>query len=127
MTIETQSNRVQYIGNGAATVFPLPFPVYEESTVRLYQGLGPGQKEVAQGFQVTGAGTASVDLVMDAPPGHGLVLTMMRMVPYTQEMSLENGGAFNAQTLEEHFDRQEMQIQQLAEEMERAIKHPESA
>lgn len=127
MTIETQTNRVQYIGNGVTTVFPINFPVYEARWIRLFSGTGVDQREITAGFQVTGSGTDTVNLVMAAAPAAGALLTILREVPYTQEMRIKNLGDFNPDLIEKNFDRLVLMIQQLFERTGRGIVAPESS
>ena len=127
MTIETQINREEYVGNGVTTVFPINFPVYKDRHLKIFAGVDADQHELTTGFQVTGAGTDAVNVVFAAPPPAGLVLTILREVPYTQEMKLQNLGDFNPEILMEALDLVVMQTQQLAEESGRSIKFPPSA
>gem|GEM_PF-6248070 len=124
MTIETQTNRVQYVGNSLATDFPVPFPVFRPEHLRLFLWRDGRQSEMIDGFMVLGAGTAQVTVRTQAPVPSGVRLTIIRQVPLVQPMDLINGGAFNAEILEGSDDNLEMQIQQLKEEIDRAIKVP---
>ena len=126
MTIETQTNRVQYVGNGATTEFPVPFPVLQPDHLRLFLWQNNRQAEMTTGFTVVGAGTGSVSVRTDAPVAAGVKLTILREIPLTQMMDLQNGGDFNAETLEGSADILAMQIQQLDEKAGRAIVAPES-
>ena len=125
MTLHTAVNRVQYIGNGLAVNFPAPFPVPQPEHLRLFLWDGRAQTELTGGFTVVGAGTAAVFVVFDQPPAAGAIITLLRQVPLVQPMDLANGGAFNAEILEGSADNLEMQIQQLQEEVGRAIVAPE--
>lgn len=120
MTVETHINVVQYQGNGATTVFPIPFPVYEGEWIHLYFGLGPDVQEVFTGFSVSGAGGDNVNLIMEEAPAAGTVLTVIRNVPLEQLLDLLNGGNFNAEVIESNFDRIVMMIQQVQEQVSRA-------
>ena len=124
MTIETQTNRVQYVGNSLATDFPVPFPVFRPEHLRLFLWQDDRQSEMTHGFMVLGAGTVQVTVRTLAPIPSGVRLTIIRQVPLVQPMDLINGGAFNAEILEGSDDNLEMQIQQLKEEIDRAIKVP---
>ena len=126
MTIETQINRVQYIGNSLATDFPVPFPVMRPEHLKLFLRRDNRQTELTQNFTVLGAGTAQVTVRTGEPVAAGTLLTIIREVPYVQPMSLMNGGAFNAEILEGSADNLAMQIQQLAEMAGRAVRAPES-
>lgn len=128
MTVETQINKVRYLGNGAARVFPVPFPVWKPEHLSLYVW-EKRQTELTSGYAVVGAepGSKSVSVTLDQPLAKGLTLTILRHVPYTQPMDLANGGAFSADTLEGSDDNLEMQIQQIAETLDRALLAPEGS
>jgi hypothetical protein len=121
MTVETQVNRVQYVGNGAAREFPVPFPVLRAEHVRLFTWANGRQAELTEGYVVFGAGTAAVTVELDNALPAGVTLTILRRMPLVQTMALKNGGPFNAHTLEESADYLVMLIQQLSEEVGRAI------
>jgi hypothetical protein len=126
MTIESQSNRAQFIGNGVTRDFPLEFPVPATARIRLFLWENNKQTEMTSGFSVIGVGTDYVSVQTQAPIAAGVKLTILRQVPYRQMMDLRNGGDFEAETLEGSADDLELQIQQLVEEVGRAIVAPES-
>jgi hypothetical protein len=128
MTIESQVNKIRYVGNGSATVFPVPFAVWapEHLTLYLWDDDKKQQTVMDAGYSVTGAGVGSksCSVKLAAPLAPGLTLTILRAVPYTQPTDIRNGGDFNADTLEGSDDNLEQQIQQLAEGLQRAIIFP---
>ena len=125
MTVETQVNRVRYLGNGLTTQFPIPFPVLQPGHLRLFLWWPDERQTEITAFTVLGAGTPAVTAALDAAPLAGTLLTILRQMPLTQPMDLMNGGPFNAETLEGSADNLAMQIQQLAEALERAVVMPE--
>ena len=126
MAIETQVNKVQYVGNGVTTVFPVTFPVQDRDHLRLYLWAGNQQSKLEDGFTITGLGTNAINVVMDAPLPTGVKLTIMRIVPLKQLLDLTLGGSFDPDVLESALDNIVMQIQQLEEKTERALVAPES-
>ncbi len=125
MTIETQASKVLYVGDGAAVTFPVPFPVHQAEHLRLYLSEALEREIVMEtGYSVEGAGTGEVSVTLSAPLPSGKHLAIARLVPLTQRMDLENGGSFDAETIERQFDITEMQIQQLQEQIGRGIKVP---
>jgi hypothetical protein len=124
MTVETQQNKVQYMGNGWATEFPLNFPLLRPEHLRLFLWANNRQSELTEGFTVLGAGTKAATVRLAEAPAPGAVLTILRQVPLAQPMALSNSGPFNADTLEGCADNLEMQIQQLAEMAGRAVVMP---
>lgn len=125
MTIETQASKVLYVGDGAAVTFPVPFPVHQAGHLRLYLSEALEREIVMEtGYSVSGAGSGEVCVTLSAPLPSGKHLAIARLVPLTQQMDLENGGSFDAETIERQFDITEMQIQQLQEQIDRGIKVP---
>ena len=126
MTVETQTNKVQYQGNGVAKNFPVPFPVLAPEHLRLFLWANQAQTEITEGFSVIGAGSPAVTVALLSAPAAGATLTILRRMPLVQRMDLKNGGPFNADILEGSADFTLMLIQQLAEAVGRAFVAPES-
>ena len=126
MTVETQTNKVQYQGNGVTREFPVPFRVLDPGHLRVFTWANNTQTEVTSGFSVIGAGSQSVAVVFAQAPAAGLLLTILRHMPIVQPMHIKDGGNFHASTLMHSADNIVMIIQQLAEEIGRAVVAPES-
>ncbi len=130
MTIETQQSKIRYGGNGTATVFPVPFPVYYADDLRLYLATELDREIVMETSAYTvkgarpGAGEHEVSVTLSVPLPSGKNLAIVRLVPLLQQRDLENGGSFDAETVEQQMDIEEMQIQQIQEQVDRAIKVP---
>lgn len=126
VTVLTENRTVIRAGNGVATEFAFSFPVPSSDTIKVTRIDSNGSQTVL------GASDFEVDL-MDAgglvrhpingvalPVGASLVIE--RTLPLTQETDLTNHGAFFAETHEQVFDRLTMQIQQVSDPAERALK-----
>ncbi len=123
MTIASTLTKKHYEGNGITKEFPLPFHLVDKTHIFAVIKKNKEIQEVTKNF--------SVDLVKkiftypltgEALP-KGTKLTIYRKVPLTQIVDLENAGAFHPEVLEnDGFDRIVMQIQQLDEEISRALK-----
>ncbi|MDR3176010.1 MAG: hypothetical protein LBU06_05710 [Desulfovibrio sp.] len=127
MTLESAASKQIYEGNGAAREFPVPFKYARTDDIRLLFTDASGEEhEIGENFQiaVTSSGDATaVYPVAGGPIPAGTTLTVYRATPKTQIVDLENTGAFNPDVLEhDGFDRLEMQIQELQEEIYRSIK-----
>jgi hypothetical protein len=120
MTIDTQSSKTSYQGNNAKE-FPVPFPVFRAEHLHLYLDTALMQPGT---YTVYGIGSENVRVMLNSPLPPGKLLTILRLVPLVQPTDLQNGGNFNADVIEYTYDYQEMQIQQLKEEIGRAIKIP---
>lgn len=129
MTLDTTLSKVQYQGNGVATVFPLPFKLLEDSHLKvvLTNAAGAGTPVAAGKYSITrsGSSTSVTYPLSGTPVPKGHRLTIYRYLPFDQVVDLVNAGAFHPRVIEEQgLDREEMQIQQLAEELGRSIKYP---
>ena len=128
MTVSSSTNKIIGAGNGVTTSWPFSFKVLDpEHLVVTYTD--------AAGDETTldpGAYTVALNIDQDASPGgsvthspaiaSGTKLTILRSVPYTQAIDLENQGGFFPEVLERGFDLMVMQVQQLREQLARALK-----
>ena len=122
MSIHTQTNKVQYVGNGVTTKFPGNFPVIEAFHVRVFiPTITGGDEELTKGFQVILEPNGTCSVLFAVAPADGQEFTIVRKVPLTQPLDLENGGDFNAEEIEANFDRLVMQIQDAYEMADRAF------
>lgn len=134
MTIESTTTRVAYEGNGITRSFPIPFPLLADSHVEVYltdKDVADSvvMKPLAVGYRVENIPDGEPCLVYpedaEAPAlEKGRKLTIIRRLPLIQQTNLENGGNLHAETLETQFDIITMQMQQLADDVARAVKIP---
>ena len=124
MTVENPNVKNTYAGNGSTTIFPFTFLLNAEDVNNVVVTLTNehGQENATTDF------TLSLnDKVVRYPKSgvqplpHGWKITIQRQIPYTQPLNLTSQGPFFAEDIEAQFDRQEMQIQQLAEVAERSV------
>ena len=125
MTVENPNVKNTYGGNGVTTVFPFTFLLNAEDMNNVVVTLTNehGQENATTDF------TLSLnDKVVRYPKSgaqplpHGWKITIQRQIPYTQTLNLTSQGPFFAEDIEAQLDRQEMQIQQLAEIVERTVR-----
>ena len=125
MTVENPNVKNTYGGNGVTTVFPFTFLLNAEDVNNVVVTLTNehGQENATTDF------TLSLnDKVVRYPKSgvqplpHGWKITIQRQIPYTQTLNLTSQGPFFAEDIEAQLDRQEMQIQQLAEIVERTVR-----
>lgn len=132
MTIASEANRSgPYACDGVATSFPYSFKIYDEAHVRVILTDEAGvETTLALGadYAVTGVGAdggGAVETVLAHPVG--CLVTLVLNVPFTQEIDLENQGAYFAETIERALDESVQRDLQLAEEVARAFKLRASA
>lgn len=125
MTVENPNVKNTYGGNGSTTVFPFTFLLNSEDVNNVVVTL----------TNEDGAETTTTDFVLSLsdksvlypksgaqPLPNGWKITIQRQIPYTQTLNLISQGTFYAEDIEAQLDRQEMQIQQLAEIVERTVR-----
>lgn len=129
MTVETQSNIVIYTGDASAVTFPFTFPVYDEEDLYVYKyTILTGEYEqytLSTDYTVSGVGEetgGSITLDETLAATHKVIIT--RLVPLTQDLDVMNQGGFYPANVETQLDLMVMQIQQLKEEVGRAIRYP---
>lgn len=123
MTVATTLNKKQYQGNDLTTEFPLPFHVTDKEHIFALLKKGTAIHEIKNNFAVDLERKVFIYPVQGEAIKTGESLTVYRKVPLTQIVDLENAGAFHPEVLEhDGFDRIVMQIQQIDEEISRALK-----
>lgn len=131
MTIASETNRAgPYSCNGVTTSFPYGFKLTDASHIRVVLADATGVETVltlGTHYTVSGVGNANGGSVTTLSAyTTGKTITNLLHVPFTQEVDLENQGAYYAETVEAALDLAVQRDLQLAEELSRAIKVPVS-
>lgn len=130
MTVSTEVDHNDYIGNGVTTSFPYTFRIFKKSDLVVQVvDLNENITELIldTDYTVTGAGGytgGNVILVTALANGHQISIT--RELPLTQETDLRNQGKFFAEVHEDAFDKLTMLIQRAFYNLSKVIKVPES-
>lgn len=131
MTVSSEQNRAgPYLCNGATVAFDYVWRVLDESHLQVILTTPAGEQTLALGadYTVSGVGNAGGGQILTTTaylaPNR---LTVIPDVPFTQEVDLENQGAYNAETIEAALDLSVMRDQQLNERLGRAVTIPPSA
>lgn len=124
MTIATTDNRANYTGDGIITEFSFSFKTFAESHIFPYlDGVVQGS-----GFTVTlnADQDASPGGVVDfsVAPGDGVLVTLERDVPLTQQVDYPEYDPFPSATHERALDTLTQQTQQIDDKIGRAIVAP---
>lgn len=136
MTISTTSSSVTNVGNGSTTVWNFSFVADQASDLEvLYTDssgnvttLNPSVYSITINTTPVGelwgiGGTVTYPL-SGSPISAGTTLTINRIVPYTQDISIGNQGAFYPQAVEQGLDVLELQIQQIENKSDRDVRAP---
>ena len=134
MSLAITDNKVTYQGNGATITWPFSFPVLEKSHLKVILTDGAGAESTLSSDYVVditgkivtypGYESGQEPPIVDQPPKlpNGWKITLLRQVPLTQETDL--GDRWPYKEIEDMSDRTTMQIQQLAEQVSRAVTVP---
>lgn len=130
MAVDSTERRVVYAGNGKTTAFPFVFKVFADTDVSVQVGKPDGSEATVE-LKANSDYTVTLNADQNTTPGgtvnvktapdEGYNLAVVSAVPYTQPMVLTPYGGFNPETLNDNSDRQCIQIQQLVEQVSRAI------
>lgn len=132
MTVPTNDNREFYQGNGTATQFDYEFLIFAASDLRVTRTAADGTETLLTlntDYSVSGAGDENGGSITypisGSPLPSGETLTILRVVPITQDTDLRNQGAYYPEVVEREFDNSRMIDQQQQEELDRSLKQTE--
>lgn len=129
MSLSSTQQKVQYTGNGATTLYVVPFYFLANTDLVVITTDTSGTntvKVLTTDYTLVGAGVPSGGgLTFGVAPTNGHRITIMRVVPLTQLLDYVNNDAFPADTHEQALDRLTMVCQQLLEVVSRCIQIPQ--
>ena len=138
MTLSTAVDRTQTVGDGATTLFPYLFKIWDKDDIEVIRAnlVAPLAKDtLAEGSDYTvadvGAATGGTIQLIGAqassPPTSDESLTILRKMPYTQEVAVTNQGGFKGNTHETAWDKMVALIQQLRGITDRCLQVDETS
>ncbi len=118
-----------FTGNGSQTSWPFTFKVFSAADIRVTAADANGVETV---LVLNSDYTVSLNSNQESSPGgsvsyllpSGNKLSITGALGYDQPLDVPTGGNFNPVALENQLDRMVMQTQQLAEQMDRAVRVP---
>ena len=128
MTISSTTVKNSYSGDGSTTTFNYTFKIFADSDLQVIIRSSTATetvKTITTHYTVTGAGSASGGTVVFTSgniPASGETVVLRRAVPQTQAIDYIANDPFPAESHEEGLDRATMTLQQVQEELNRAIK-----
>jgi hypothetical protein len=130
MSISSSTRKAgPYSGNGSTTQFPFSFKVFSASDVFVVRtDLGGAESNLVLGTDYTVAINADQDanpggtITTITAPATGYLITATSQVQNLQPITLTNQGAFYPKVINDALDRATIQIQQVAEQVGRAVK-----
>lgn len=128
MTVSTEVDHNDYIGNGVTTSFPYTFRIFKMSDLVVQVAdLNENITELVldTDYTVTGAGGyTGGNVILSTPLTSGYQISISRELPVTQEIDFRNQGKFFAEVHEDGFDKLTMLIQQVRSWFSLALRKP---
>lgn len=128
MTVSTEVDHNDYIGNGVTTSFPYTFRIFKKSDLVVQVvDLNENITELIldTDYTVTGAGGyTGGNVILSTALANGYQISISRELPVTQETDLRNQGKFFAEVHEDAFDKLTMLIQQVRSLLSLALRKP---
>lgn len=135
MTLSNTLTRNNYTGTGAAQTFTYAFPISDQShlvvTVRNTSGVET-TLTITTDYTVTGVGSTAGGTIVLVSSGQAwltggylttnYVLTIRRVVPITQALSIRNQSAYYPENIEDQQDKITQILQQHEEILARCLK-----
>lgn len=126
MTVPSQTNRDQQVGNGVTTVFTVPFRILDQTHIEVLRTISGVTTTLVltTDYTVSGVGGANTTVTFVAAPAAGATLTFLRNVPLTQETDYVPNDPFPAESHERALDKLTMIAQQQEELIDRSMTLP---
>lgn len=129
MTISSETRKAgPFNGNGVTTSFPFTFKAFSEADVQV---IYTNTSSVETILVLDSDYTIALNEDQNANPGGtvsystlitGEKITLLGNVEYTQETDIQNQGGFYPEVIENALDKLTMQVQQVKEQVDRAVK-----
>lgn len=127
MSLNTELSRIQYLANGATTIFAFPYLFYDNAHIIVVQTIAgvDAVKVLGADYTLAGAGSPSGGSVTFlVAPVNASVVTIYRLVPFTQTADFVNNDKFPSDVNERSFDLAVMGEQQLKDAVSRSLVAP---
>lgn len=127
MTIEAQTPRVSYTGNGVTTAFSVNFQFQDAADLQVRKVIGTTVTTpvLDTDYTVTGGDGDTGTVTFLVAPASGAKIVIFADPIQEQELDLQEGNAAPAEAQERALDRHTTLIQRLSNLLSRAIRLPE--
>ncbi len=133
MSLAYNLSKAVFLGNGISTVFPFNFKVWNKEQLQVFVTDNLGNEKATTNYSVElseNGGTVNYlhnlnDVNIPLPNGYKL--SILRNMPFIQEVDLISGTRFDPEVIETQLDQATAERQQLREALERSIKTNTSA
>ncbi|KAF0225916.1 MAG: Cell wall-associated [Rhodospirillaceae bacterium] len=116
--------RVQYLADGIQSAFTFPFAIFKLADLEVWLDDVPQ----AGGYAVSGAGVSTGGVALFAvPPAADTRITLRRRLIIARTTDYQSDGLIRAKTLNDELDYQVAALQQVAEDVGRAVRRAPTA
>jgi len=128
--LTTTDRRVQYTGDDQTKEFAFNFRVWDKSQIKVYQA---NEDEAWSETDITDQCEVEIDddntgtVKFTSAPKAGITIAIVREMPFIQEDEYINGTRFNPEEIEDRFDQDCAERQELLDGLDRAIKVPNTS
>lgn len=127
MTVSNTTVKASYQGNGSTRTFSVPFPILSADHLRLVVTDADGwEQDIVADYALSDDLATltypTVESEQDPLPS-GYTLTIVRTTPQTQELDLHASTTLDAEQLEAAYDKIVLMVQELKEQLDRALKY----
>jgi len=128
--LTTTDRRVQYTGDDQTKNFTFNFRVWDKSQIKVYQA---NEDEEWSETDITGQCEVEINddntgtVKFTSAPKNGITIAIVREMPFIQEDEYINGTRFNPEEIEDRFDQDCAERQELLDGLDRAIKVPNTS
>lgn len=127
MTVSNTTTKLQYLGDGNNRTFAITFPLLAAAHLRVITTDAAGKDtEVSAGYEISANLNAITYPTVAsglAPLPAGSKITLIRQTPLTQALDLQSGNSVDAEQLERGYDKLTYLVQELKEQVARALKY----
>ena len=126
MTVANNYGLVRYVANGSTTAFAVDWRLESADDFVVYKSVD-GVQTVVDPSEYTPVNTDTEHkVVFNTAPASGTVIAITRSTPQEQDTPYKTSSGFQAIKVEEDFDSLTMMIQELQQDVDRAIKVKET-
>lgn len=125
MTVSSEVNRWEYLGDGATTTFAYTNKIFADTDLEVW--LDGSLQTLTTHYTVTGAGNPTGgNVVFVTAPASGAEVVILRKVANTQTTNYVENDPFPAESHEDALDRRTIVAQQQQEAIDRSLKFRET-
>ncbi len=125
MTVSSVNTKNSYNGDNTTTSFAYTFPIHSTAELQVIERSSDGTetvKTLTTHYTITDNGSAGGQVVFGTAPATGVTIVLLRNTNLTQETDYISNDPFPAETHEAALDKLTLQVQEVQEEVNRALK-----